>query len=614
MPANSLIVGVDLAPIKPVPRTITFQSDITTDKCRATIKQHLKTWKADTVLHDGAPNVGTAWVQDAFSQAELTLQSLKLATEFLTPGGTFVSKVFRSKDYNALLWVFGQLFDKVEATKPPSSRNVSAEIFVVCRGFKAPKRIDPNFLDPRAVFAEVIEAAVNNEARVFNPERKRRKREGYEEGDYTQFKETSASDFIQTADPISMLGSLNRFVFGEDANRDSVLAALNILPETTLEIRQCCKDLKVLGRKEFRSLLRWRLKAREKFGFSFKKGTAIHDADEVVTIAPMDVELQIQEELQRLSANESSRKKRDRRRENERKQKEIIRMQMHMLPPTELGLEQATLTGEGSMFALTAVDRAGITESISQSQLVGDLEYGRERTECETEGSDDIDDDDGGENDQLDQELDSMYEQYQERKAEANSKYRAKRARVEHEDDDWEGLSDQDQAASKSGNSSSDSSGNDKPNVGVRQLFPKYNQLNVGSNGLTRRASAFFDHGVFRDIENLDVESDNDSAIDMTVSSPHQHRSSKAQNTEAVQIKSHAIGALHPAIVAYNQDLQPISNNNLTHQGPRKFKSESGFEEVTEIETVQSFGNEWERQGDPSTQGRLSKSTDYLGA
>jgi len=50
MPANSLIIGVDLAPIKPIPRCIAFQSDITTDKCRATIRQHLKTWKADTVL------------------------------------------------------------------------------------------------------------------------------------------------------------------------------------------------------------------------------------------------------------------------------------------------------------------------------------------------------------------------------------------------------------------------------------------------------------------------------------------------------------------------------------------------------------------------------------
>ena len=158
------------------------------EKCRATIRGHLKTWKADTVLHDGAPNVGTAWVQDSFNQAELTLQSMKLATEFLVEGGTFVTKVFRSKEYNKLLWVFNQLFTKVEATKPPSSRNVSAEIFVVARGFKAPKHLDPRFLDPKSVFAETVEGATNNEAKVFNPEVKKRKRGGYEEGDYTQFR------------------------------------------------------------------------------------------------------------------------------------------------------------------------------------------------------------------------------------------------------------------------------------------------------------------------------------------------------------------------------------------------------------------------------------------
>jgi AdoMet-dependent rRNA methyltransferase SPB1 len=518
MPVNSLIVGVDLSPIKAIPRVITFQGDITTDKCRATIRSHFKTWKADTVLHDGAPNVGTAWVQDSFNQAELALQSMKLATEFLVEGGTFVTKVFRSKDYNSLLWVFNQLFTKVEATKPPSSRNVSAEIFVVCQGFKAPKRIDPKFLDPKHVFAELADPTPNNEAKVFNPEIKKRKRDGYEEGNYTQFKEVPASEFIQTTDPIAMLGSLNRFSFVQPPNGDVALAALDKMPETTDEIRQDCEDLRVLGRKEFRNLLKWRLKVREKFGFATKKSIAAAAAsEEVAEVEPMDEELKIQEDLQQLSEKEKARRKRERRRENEKKQKEIIRMQLHMTAPTEIGLEQAGPNGEGSMFALKSIDKAGAVDKISKGKMAilteAEARQGGENGVVLLEGDEEESD---VEQDQLDRYLDSMYDQYQERKSESDAKFRAKKNRKEYEDGDWEGFSaDNGSDDDKLENDSSDESSDDEGAPVTKSLLTDLDNEEQKPNALSKRAAQFFDQDIFKDIGGaVDDESEADADED----------------------------------------------------------------------------------------------------
>lgn len=445
MPANSVIVGVDLVSIKPIPRVVTFTADITTTQCRNLIRNELKDWKADVVLHDGAPNVGTAWVQDAYSQSELVLMSLKLAVEFLVRGGTFVTKVFRSVDYNNLMWVFGQLFGKVEATKPPSSRNVSAEIFVVCRDFLAPKHIDPKFLDPKHVFKDLSASAAsgldkgssanNAHQNVFMPEKKRRKRDGYDDGDYTLFRQVPVGDFVRSTEPISVLGLANRIVFKSEEEKGWLDLGI-----TTPDVKANCDDLKVLGKRDFKTLLRWRLTLREELGLDTKASPVEELTESVEVTEVIDEEQQIQEELERLKAEASAKAKRERRRANELRTKTIQRMQLQMTAPLEIGLELNDLSlnmGQEDVFDLVGAEKGlnrhgGVIRLVNDEEIPEDNED-EEGEELEGEGVEDevLDADQDRERKlgALEAELDGMYDAYQEKLKERDTKHKVKETR-----------------------------------------------------------------------------------------------------------------------------------------------------------------------------------------
>lgn len=366
-------------------------------------------------------------------------------------------------------------------------RNVSAEIFVVCRGFKAPQKLDPKFLDPRSVFEELPDPTPNAEAKVFHPEKRKRQREGYEDGDYTFYKEVSAMTFVESQDPIQLLSSTSRLTWSDDASRKLIPKEL-----TTKEIVACSEDLKVLGKKDFRNLLKWRLAMRADLELSSKKEESVEHPTETVTITEDD---QIDAEMSRMSAQDAASKKRERRKLNERKQKEITRMQLGMLTPHELGMEQDAMATD-EIFGLKKVEQSGAMRGLLSGAVP---------EESEEESEDEVDEESGSDEDvnDLEDQLDTMYNCYQERKAEMNAKFRAKRAREEVEE--WDGLDQTDGNAGEPSpsNSDSDSDSEEELENPVDSLLTTLStRLDARPNGqLSKRATLFFDRPDFEDID-----------------------------------------------------------------------------------------------------------------
>jgi len=166
MPVCRKIIGIDLDPIKPLGGDVmTFVGDITTIECRKTLIGCLNGHQADIFVHDGAPNFGAAKEKDHFVQNDLVLHALKLTVEFLKQGGTFVTKIFRSENFSEIVRVLEELFEYVDVTKPLSSRSESAEIFAVCRNFRNPDYINPDYFDSNALFRQRGDEQVENNYR-----------------------------------------------------------------------------------------------------------------------------------------------------------------------------------------------------------------------------------------------------------------------------------------------------------------------------------------------------------------------------------------------------------------------------------------------------------------
>lgn len=133
--SNGQVIGVDLNEISPIPLATLIVNDFTLESTQQQLLEMLN-GKADVIVSDmAAPACGMTDV-DHLRIMVLVEEAFLFAKEVLRSGGHFVAKVLRGGTEASLLKQLKINFEKVHHFKPKSSRQDSAEMYVVCLNFR----------------------------------------------------------------------------------------------------------------------------------------------------------------------------------------------------------------------------------------------------------------------------------------------------------------------------------------------------------------------------------------------------------------------------------------------------------------------------------------------
>lgn len=135
MPGRGLVVGIDLIAWESVPGAICLERDFMDPIAPDLLKEALG-GTADVVLSDMAANTTGHTATDHLRIVALVDAAYLFAEEVLTPGGTFVAKVFQGGTEHTLLATMKRRFQTVRHVKPAASRKGSAELYLVATGFR----------------------------------------------------------------------------------------------------------------------------------------------------------------------------------------------------------------------------------------------------------------------------------------------------------------------------------------------------------------------------------------------------------------------------------------------------------------------------------------------
>ncbi len=123
--AMDAIAGVDFV-----------QGDFTDDGVFDAILEALAARPVDLVISDMAPNMSGMKAVDQPRAMHLVELAVDFAQQVLSPGGTFLAKVFQGEGFDAFVRNLRSDFKNVAIKKPDASRARSREVYCLARGYR----------------------------------------------------------------------------------------------------------------------------------------------------------------------------------------------------------------------------------------------------------------------------------------------------------------------------------------------------------------------------------------------------------------------------------------------------------------------------------------------
>ncbi|WP_108446043.1 23S rRNA (uridine(2552)-2'-O)-methyltransferase RlmE [Halomonas denitrificans] len=134
--SNGVVIASDILEMDALADVDFIQGDFTEAHVLEAILETLGDRPVDLVMSDMAPNMSGMAAIDQPQAMYLVELALDLARQTLSPGGTFLAKVFQGEGFDEFLKELRGSFTRVVTRKPEASRPRSREVYLLAEGFR----------------------------------------------------------------------------------------------------------------------------------------------------------------------------------------------------------------------------------------------------------------------------------------------------------------------------------------------------------------------------------------------------------------------------------------------------------------------------------------------